>query len=544
MTALPPGAETEQVALPDIVGDDERLEALRQYHILDTEPEPAFDRIARMAAHLFGAPTAIVNFIDADRQWFKSTLGFEDRQTGLDVSFCVYTLDAGEVTVIEDLSADERFETNPYVVEDGVRFYAGAPLVTADGYRLGTLCVLDTDPQSPSENTLSRLADLAAMVVDELELRKEISERRKIEANLRRREDRLQVAQYIADLGYWTRDLRTDKLVWSDETRRIFGWGEEKEVTYEAFMEAVHPDDRERLQTAQKAALAGEGGIDLEYRIRRPSGEERVLQERGGLRRNEDGEPVLFMGAVLDVTERVRRREQLRDAKEAAEEADRVKSALLSNMNHELRTPLTSIISFAELVDEKPEVASRFTDRILGGGRRLLYTLNTVMEFAELEAGNHSMTPQSFRLNEVIRSVANDFRGRIRDDEVDLTVEIPDAVGSVTLDEHAVERILVHLVHNATKFTDEGTVTVSGQVEADAVTLRVADTGKGIDPSFLPKVFDEFTQASTGYDRTHEGNGLGLTVVQRLVDRMGGTIDVESTPGKGTDVTVCLPLKG
>ena len=542
MTALRSDAQSEQVAVPSVVRRDERLEALRQYRILDTEPEPAFDRIAQMAAHLFDAPTGLINFIDADRQWFKSTIGFEDQQTGLDVSFCVYTLDAGEVTVIEDLSADERFETNPYVTEEGVRFYAGAPLVTPDGHRLGTLCVLDTNPRSPSEETLNRLADLAAMVVDELKLRREIDERRKIEANLRRREDRLQVAQYIADLGYWTRDLRTDELIWSDETLRIFGWDEEKDVTYEAFMEAVHPDDRERLRAAQEAALAGEGGIDLEYRIRRPSGEERVLQERGGLRRNEEGEPVLFMGAVLDVTERVRRREQLRDAKEAAEEADRVKSALLSNMNHELRTPLTSIISFAELVDEKPEVASRFTDRILGGGRRLLYTLNTVMEFAELEAGNCSITPQSFQLNEVIRSVVNDFRERVRDEEITLRVEVPDAVGSVTLDEHAVKRILVHLVHNATKFTDEGTVTVSGQVGGDAVTLRVVDTGKGIDSAFLPKVFDEFTQASTGYDRTHEGNGLGLTVVQRLVDEMGGTVDLESAPGEGTEVTVCLPL--
>ena len=543
MTISHPGVQTEQVSVPSVVRSDERLEALREYHILDTEPEPAFDRIAKMAGHLFGAPTAIINFIDADRQWFKATRGFEEKQTGLDVSFCVYTLDAGEVTVIEDLSADERFETNPYVTEGGVRFYAGAPLITPDGHRLGTLCVLDTEPQSPSEDTLNRLSDLAAMVVDELELRREIDERRKIESNLRRREDRLQVAQYIADLGYWTRDLRTDELVWSDETRRIFGWSEEKEVTYEAFMEAVHPDDRERLRVAQEAVLAGEGGIDLEYRIRRPSGEERVLQERGGLRRNEEGKPVLFMGAVLDVTERVRRREQLRDAKEAAEEADRVKSALLSNMNHELRTPLTSIISFAELVDEKPEVASRFTDRILGGGRRLLYTLNTVMEFAELEAGNRTVNPKDFQLGEVIRSVVNDFRERNQGDEVDLRVEVPEAVGSVTLDEHAVERILVHLVHNATKFTDEGTVTVSGQVETNAVTLRVADTGKGIDPASLPKVFDEFTQASTGYDRTHEGNGLGLTVVQRLVDEAGGTVDLESTPGEGTNVTVCLPLK-
>jgi PAS domain S-box-containing protein len=369
----------------------------------------------------------------------------------------------------------------------------------------------------------------------------DVTERKEMKKDLREREERLRVAQRIANLGYWTRDLQTGTLIWSRETRRIFGWPDDKEVTYDAFMAAVHPDDRERLRAAQEATLDEGDRIDIEYRIRRPSGEERVLQERGRLQRNEDGEPVSVMGAVLDVTERVRRRETLREAKEAAEEADRIKTALLSNMNHELRTPLTSIISFSELIQENPDLADQFVDRILGGGKRLLYTLNTVMDFAELEGSEHAVKPVPLRLDEVLRSVANDFREWGRRRGVEVVVDVSDRIGTVVLDEHRVERTLTHLVHNAVKFTDEGTVTVRAEKHPDAVVLRVSDTGIGIEPSFVPRVFDEFAQASTGYDRSHEGNGLGLTVARRLVVQMGGTIDVESTPGEGTCVTVRLP---
>jgi len=120
----PPSAE-------GVVHDEKRLRILRNYDIPDTDPEPAFDRIARLAEHLFDAPMALVNFVDADRQWFKSSIGVEEEETRLDGSFCVYTIEKGDVFVdvfvVENLAENERFEDNPYVTEHGVRFYAGAP---------------------------------------------------------------------------------------------------------------------------------------------------------------------------------------------------------------------------------------------------------------------------------------------------------------------------------------------------------------------------------------------------------------------------------
>jgi len=178
-------SRSDRFSLPpsvaDVVRDERRLAALEREHILDTAPEPEFDRIARLASDVLETESAIVNFVHADRQWFKSAVGLDEKETGLDVSFCVFTVEKGETMVVEDLAEDERFADNPYVTERGIRFYAGVPLETEDGHRIGTLCVLDTEPHAPSQESLRQLSDLAAMVEDELRLRRETARRRKVE---------------------------------------------------------------------------------------------------------------------------------------------------------------------------------------------------------------------------------------------------------------------------------------------------------------------------------------------------------------------------
>lgn len=251
----------------------------------------------------------------------------------------------------------------------------------------------------------------------------------------------------------------------------------------------------------------------------------------------------VLAGYAALVLGRLNREETLRTAKEEAEDANRLKSALLANINHEFRTPLTSIISFSKLIEESPEMAETFSDRILSGGERLLHTLNTVMDFAKLEGGQASLNPTMFDLRTAVHDVASDFRNAIERKHLSLSIEIPSEPVSVDLDKHYVKRICTHLMSNAVKFTKEeaGEVTIGLHKSHDLVTLWVKDPGIGIDPSFQTQVYDEFAQSSSGNDRTHEGNGLGLTITKRLVDRMGGAIDLDSTPGEGTCVTIRLP---
>ncbi|MFQ4145429.1 GAF domain-containing protein [Chlorogloeopsis sp. ULAP02] len=171
MTEIFPKAIATTAPVP--ANEVERLEALRRYNILDTPPEAAFDRITSLAARLLNVPIALVSLIDESRGWFKSAHGFEIREVQRDATICSFALLSDEVLVIPDTRLDNRLICNPFVQnEPGLRFYAGAPLLTQDGFNLGTLCLLDTKPRDGlSDEQKAVLADLAAMVMDELELR-------------------------------------------------------------------------------------------------------------------------------------------------------------------------------------------------------------------------------------------------------------------------------------------------------------------------------------------------------------------------------------
>lgn len=371
---------------------------------------------------------------------------------------------------------------------------------------------------------------------------RDIAERRRRKEVLERQNDLFTKAQDIASVGAWEYNRRADETVLSKEACRIFGIEPGTTTTPAETHELFHPDDQSTVRSAFRRALENGEPYDLELRLTPRDGTQRWVHTRGEPQM-ENGEVVRLRGTIQDVTERVQRRQELEDAKETAEEADRIKSALLSNMNHEFRTPLTSIISFSKLIRESPELAEDFADRILGGGRRLLHTLNTVMDFAELEAHSEASAPTHVDVGGLARSVISKLSHLVDRKELSVQVCEPDGAVAGILDEHLVERVLVHLVNNAVKFTENGEVSVTVCTEGETVVLRVTDTGIGIDPAFLPRVYDQFAQASSGDDRTHEGNGLGLTIVNRMVARMDGTVSIDSTPGEGTEVTVRLPTR-
>lgn len=160
-----------------LIRDQARLAALYQYGILDTSPEPQFDRIIRLAARHFGMPMALTSLIDADRQWFKARVGLEGTQTPIDQSFCAVTIGQPGTMVIPDAQRDPRLRLFDAVTgEPHVRFYAGSPLVTPDGHKLGTLCVLDRQPRTFTVEDEEDLEDFAALVMDELSLRRAVAE--------------------------------------------------------------------------------------------------------------------------------------------------------------------------------------------------------------------------------------------------------------------------------------------------------------------------------------------------------------------------------
>ena len=242
------------------------------------------------------------------------------------------------------------------------------------------------------------------------------------------------------------------------------------------------------------------------------------------------------------VAERDAYEQELIAAIERAEATDRVKSAILNNMSHELRTPLTAILGFTEVLSTEVEVRHQeFVDYIDQNGRRLLDTLNAILDLATLESRMMVLDHQPTNIVEAARRAVSLFKAAADEKGLALRVEALPEVIAVT-DPKALDRVLYQLLSNALKFTDEGEVVVGVAAEAGQVCIQVCDTGIGINEKFLPEVFEAFKQESEGLSRNHEGSGLGLTLTQCLVHLMDGSIHAESVQGQGSTFSVTLPL--
>jgi len=246
---------------------------------------------------------------------------------------------------------------------------------------------------------------------------------------------------------------------------------------------------------------------------------------------------------AASVLQRIAQEEDLRQARDTAQEMNRLKTSFLANMSHEIRTPLTSILGFAEMLSEMglAEPAGEFTDRIQRSSHRLLETLTSVLDLSQLEAGAMNLTPRAFVLQEVIEDAVHGFSRTAADQEITLDVVVPDDPIEVYQDRAALQRVVTNLVSNAVKFTLTGGVTARLEVADTHCRITVADTGVGISPDFLPQLFDAFVQESKGDGRSFEGTGLGLAITRDLVELMGGEIAVDSEKGVGTTFVVTVP---
>jgi PAS domain S-box-containing protein len=247
----------------------------------------------------------------------------------------------------------------------------------------------------------------------------------------------------------------------------------------------------------------------------------------------------------------------LRVAKEAAEAANRAKSTFLTNMSHELRTPLSAIIGYSELLQE--EVPELDVERIIAdletirtAGRQLLTIVNDVLDLARIEAGRIELRLETFDILAIVQEAVDTTRPLAEKNQNALDVQVPADIGSMHADWGRLRQVLLNLLSNAAKFTDHGTITLTvtrepGPVVADGaiddgwVCFQVTDTGIGITPSQMARLFQPFAQADATTTRTYGGTGLGLVISQRFCQMMGGGITLESTPDQGSTFTVRLP---
>jgi two-component system cell cycle sensor histidine kinase PleC len=380
---------------------------------------------------------------------------------------------------------------------------------------------------------------------------RDLTEIKAHENSLLKHQEQLSEAQEIGQMGHWIWRVGDQEIQWSPQIYRIFGVQADKFTpTINSVNALLHRRDVGRMAQAFQRAMIEQRNYEMEFRIIRSDGKARFILLQGRCEQDAEGDVVALFGIMQDVTDRIQHERDLRDAKEAAERAYAAKSQFLANMSHELRTPLNAIIGFSEMMQRQllgPIGTEKYLDYISGireSGEHLLDLISDILDMSKIEAGKYELDIEEFNLMKVLRLGAHMIEGRALDAQVKVITDLKeDEFIDVKADRRAIMQVVLNLLSNAVKFTEPG-----GEVRIEAFTsetrasFRVTDTGIGIPASKLKYVTRPFEQAANHFTRNHEGSGLGLAITKDLVELHGGEIDIQSTVGVGTRVTIHLPF--
>lgn len=402
--------------------------------------------------------------------------------------------------------------------------------VMQNGKRVAQLSVTSTEPREWTRSETELVKRLADIVWPALE--KARTDRRVL-----MREERLKLAQSVAQIGTWDWDPETRIGFFSAESRELLGLADEGPSRQETWERNIHPKDHAAVLSMLEECAACRT-CEVEYRYQHPTRGERWIYSKAGL--VEHGGHRHIVGICLDVTER-------RQAEEALKEVNQRKDEFLAMLAHELRNPLAPIRNAAQLLNihssGKPELewARAVIERQTS---HLVRLVDDLLDVSRMVRGQIMLQKRRVDLAEVVQHAVETSRPLIRLRKHHLTVQLPDTPVQLEADLTRMSQVISNLLNNAAKYTDEG-----GQIRLDAsvsegtVTIRVRDTGLGVDPDLLPHIFDLFTQADRTPDRSEGGLGIGLTLVKRLVEMHGGSVEARSEGlGSGAEFIVRLPV--
>lgn len=327
----------------------------------------------------------------------------------------------------------------------------------------------------------------------------------------------------------------------SPSITEILGYTPEELIGKTPFF--IVPEDREGVAARFAAARNSDAPITIEYCALAKDGSRRCLEARPRFQRDATGRIVQVTDSVRDVTERREREAALADARAEAEAAARAKTEFLANMSHEIRTPLNGVLGFADVLADTPlsKDQTRYVDRIRTAGRGLTALIDDILDFSKIEAGKMSVDRRPFDLHALALDVVDLTRSGVGD-RLTFDVDFAEGVASwIVGDEQRTRQVLLNLLGNAAKFTQTGSVRLEVGRAGGTVELRVIDTGIGIAPEALARLFQAFTQADASVGRRFGGTGLGLSISHSLARLMGGEVRLDSVPGAGTTAVLSLP---
>jgi PAS domain S-box-containing protein len=378
--------------------------------------------------------------------------------------------------------------------------------------------------------------------------------RNRVEASLKDTEERFRLAVEGTQDGIFDWDLTTGEIFYS---RRIFAMlGYERGSLIgspEDFRELIHPEDLPRVLKYVEDYLAGSTDeYTQEFRAKSNSGQWVWIQSRATCIIGPNGKPVRMVGAHTDISALKEREVKLEAEKQAAEESNRAKSDFLAHMSHEIRTPLTAISGIAEIFGKKQanldEKQKKLVRTLHSSTSALKELINDILDFSKIESGELELNSEVFQLGSLFETIISMMGLRANEKGISFVfnfVDVKDA--SFYGDEARLRQVLINLVGNAMKFTEEGGVSVSAYVEdrqgEPYLRIDVTDTGIGIEPENFDLIFERFKQADSSVSRKYGGTGLGLPISNNLVKLMGGKIILNSQSGKGSTFSVLLPDK-
>ncbi|MCJ2088519.1 response regulator [Methylobacterium sp. E-005] len=355
-------------------------------------------------------------------------------------------------------------------------------------------------------------------------------------------------AEAVGDI-IWTADPQ-GAMVGPQPYWQAFTGQTEAECQGVGWAEAVHPDDVEPTKGAWRDAVAADQGYNLQHRVRNRDGEYRLFAVKGRPVRNPDGTIREWVGVHEDITERDAFELALREARDAAEEHSRAKSRFLANMSHELRTPLSAVIGYSEMLEEEAEELGQESllkdlGRIKSNAQHLLGLINDVLDLSKVEAEKMDLDPEDIDVANFATDAAGTVDALVGNRGNVLVLDIAGDVGRARTDAIKLRQCLFNLLSNAAKFTEGGTITLrvgrETGIEGDRLRFTVQDTGIGMSPEQVGRLFERFTQADETTTRRFGGTGLGLALSRAFAQLMGGDITVESVEGRGTSFTLRVP---
>jgi PAS domain S-box-containing protein len=375
-----------------------------------------------------------------------------------------------------------------------------------------------------------------------------ITERKRAEEELRASEERMRLAQQVARVGTFDWDIQTGVNTWTPETEALYGLAPGSfGRTEAAFEQLIHPEDRDQvLRWVERALETGAPG-EGEWRTVWPDGSVHWIAARWQVLRDRHGKPVRMTGINMDISER-KRSEELRASEAALREADRQKNQFLATLSHELRNPLAPIRNSLYLLgraapgSEQAKRAQTVIDRQIGQMTRLI---DDLLDVTRIVSGKIRLQRVGLDLNQLVQRTVEDHRTLFLKSDVRLEVHPAPAEVWSHGDGVRLAQAVGNLLQNAAKFTPRGgktTVSVETDSARREAVITVRDTGSGIQPDMLPRLFHPFTQADATLDRSKGGLGLGLALVRGLVEMHGGSVSAASDgPGKGAAFAVRLP---